>query len=291
MAKGASSLIRGVRPRGAAAAPSRAAHRIAVPRHPASRGGCARHECGLRSSHPRAARGSSPRPPAALDPTSAAVNVAANVVGEISKGLMPKRRRLEYNGTFLLVLINVVVFGVGLLGVDTSPLALQHWRPQWWQFLTCIFCHGSWQHLSSNLFQLYIFGKLVEEEEGALGVWASYLVCGVCGSAASLLFSPRNAASLGASGAVFGLYAVGVLVRLSFNLRKLVEAAIVGQFVYEQVQREVRMQIGRGGRFARAAGAAGGAVQVSHVAHIAGAAAGVVLILALSRLPAVKRQN
>ncbi len=41
--------------------------------------------------------------------------------------------------------------------------------------------------------------------------------------------------SLGASGAVFGLFAVSVLCKLSFNFKKLLEAAILGQFVVKQV--------------------------------------------------------
>ncbi len=92
--------------------------------------------------------------------------------------------------------------------------------------------------------------------------------------------------SMGASGAVFGLFAVSFLVKLSFNPRKLIESAIVGQFVYEQVKNEIKMQAGRFGGKAVAAGAgAVGGSQVSHVAHLAGAAAGVLLILTLSKLP------
>ena len=30
-----------------------------------------------------------------------------------------------------------------------------------WQFLTHAFCHGSYEHLSGNLFNLVVFGKLV----------------------------------------------------------------------------------------------------------------------------------
>ena len=41
--------------------------------------------------------------------------------------------------------------------------------------------------------------------------------------------------SLGASGAVFGLFAVSVLVKISFNLKKLIECGILGQFVIKQL--------------------------------------------------------
>lgn len=84
---------------------------------------------------------------------------------------------------------------------------------------------------------LYVFGRIVEEEEGGLGVWLTYIVCsvgtpllllgslqcfqrqaqltgadtyclGVGGSLASYFTMPHNCMSLGASGAVFGLFAV-----------------------------------------------------------------------------------
>ncbi len=48
-----------------------------------------------------------------------------------------------------------------------------------WQFITAAFAHASWEHLSSNIFMLYVFGRIVEEEEGALGVWLTYIVCSV----------------------------------------------------------------------------------------------------------------
>jgi membrane associated rhomboid family serine protease len=49
---------------------------------------------------------------------------------------------------------------------------------RWFQFVTNTFCHANWSHLSGNIFFLYIFGKLVEEDEGTGGVLLTYLVTG-----------------------------------------------------------------------------------------------------------------
>ena len=76
----------------------------------------------------------------------------------------------------------------------------------------------------------------VEEEEGALGVWATYLLCGLGGCLASYLTAPNTAAmSLGASASVFGLFAVAVLLKFRLSARKLLEALVLGTFVYKQL--------------------------------------------------------
>jgi hypothetical protein len=115
---------------------------------------------------------------------------AALATGEFigaKSGMKPAGRRTrsssssnEGNGVFLLLLINVALFvadqwlHVGFV----KSLYLNHMHPHWWQFVTSIFCHANWAHLSGNIFFLYVFGKIVEEEEGAFGVWFSYLFTG-----------------------------------------------------------------------------------------------------------------
>jgi len=182
----------------------------------------------------------------------------------------------------LLLLLNALLFVADHVLHQRwvgSLLYLHHAAPQWWQFLTCTFCHASWAHLSSNAFFLLVFGKAVEEEEGALGVWASYLATGAGASLASYLLLPATThgaqvVSLGASGAVFGLFAVSVLVRLSWDWRKLLESLVLGSFVVEKVWSEL------GATTTGGVGASG----TNHIAHLAGALCGVLLIAAVSRL-------
>ncbi len=85
------------------------------------------------------------------------------------------------NGVFVLLLINILIFLADkLLHVPlVQSLYLYHSNPQWYQFITCCFCHSSWEHLSTNMFMLLVFGRYVEEEGGVLGLWLTYLICGV----------------------------------------------------------------------------------------------------------------
>lgn len=132
-----------------------------------------------------------------------------------------------------------------------------------------------------NSFSLLVFGRMVEEEEGAFGVWMTYLVCGIGGSLASYLTAAHtNTVSLGASSAVFGLFVVGVLTKLRPSIKRLLEAVILGSFVVKQVLGEVNMVTSSG----KAAMMVGG-VSIGHWAHLGGAIAGVLLVLLLSRLP------
>lgn len=54
----------------------------------------------------------------------------------------------------------------------------------------------------------------MEEEEGGFGLWMTYLITGAGANFVSWLVLPRTVVSVGASGAVFGLFAVSVLVKV-----------------------------------------------------------------------------
>lgn len=97
------------------------------------------------------------------------------------------------------------------------------------------------------------------------------------GSIVSYFMYPSSAITLGASGAVFGLFTVSVLIRLSWNLKKLFEVCILGQFVIAQVLQEVNLQMS-GGTITTTG-------NVGHLAHLGGALVGVVLIILLKQIP------
>ncbi|THG21720.1 hypothetical protein TEA_024102 [Camellia sinensis var. sinensis] len=181
---------------------------------------------------------------------------------ELGKREEKRKPEKRVNGIFWILLLNLGIFAADHLFQVRSikALYLYHNWPAWYQFVTATFCHANWNHLSSNLFFLYIFGKLVEEEEGNFALWLSYILTGAGANLVSWLVLPRNAVSVGASGAVFGLFAISVLV-------KVMEAA--------------QASTGLSGSFR-----GGYALQnVNHIAHLSGALIGVALVWLLSRVP------
>uniref|UniRef100_A0A7N1A2K0 Peptidase S54 rhomboid domain-containing protein n=1 Tax=Kalanchoe fedtschenkoi TaxID=63787 RepID=A0A7N1A2K0_KALFE len=192
-----------------------------------------------------------------------------------------RRSGKRVTSIFWIILLNLGIYVADhVLQVrGIRILYLYHNRPVWYQFVTSTLCHANWNHLSSNLFFLYIFGKLVEEEEGNFGLWFSYILTGVGANIVSWLVLPRNAVSIGASGAVFGLFAISVLVKMSWDWRKILEVLILGQFVIEKVMEAAQASVGLSAQ-------GGYALQsINHIAHLSGALVGVVLVWLMSKVP------
>jgi rhomboid protease GluP len=75
---------------------------------------------------------------------------------------------------------------------------------QWWRLLASTFIHYGIMHLGFNMWCLWSLGNLAERLFGRGRFLAIYLLSGLGGSTASLLWHPV-AVSAGASGAVFGI--------------------------------------------------------------------------------------
>src|SRR5690606_971814 len=72
--------------------------------------------------------------------------------------------------------------------------------------LTTMFLHGSWLHLLSNMWFLWLFGNNVEDSMGHLRFIVFYLLTGLAASGAHVLSSPDSPIpTVGASGAISGV--------------------------------------------------------------------------------------
>jgi len=116
--------------------------------------------------------------------------------------------------TQAIIALTVGVFGYTLLGgpegerlvdllaLDKPALA----QGDLWRLLTPLLVHANLFHIFFNMYALWIAGPLVEGIYGSLRLLAMYLICGIAASVASLIFTPGP--SVGASGAIFGLFGV-----------------------------------------------------------------------------------
>jgi rhomboid protease GluP len=114
------------------------------------------------------------------------------------------------------------VFVSGPVFSDQNLLLLQNVfvdRGQIYRFITATFVHFDLNHVSSNMFALFIFGPLVERILGHRNYLIFYLSAGVFGNMVSYLFLKE--ATAGASGAIFGV--IGLFVILLWTIRKQVD--------------------------------------------------------------------
>lgn len=118
--------------------------------------------------------------------------------------------------TYVLIGINVVVFGLQMLisgltsellyaGIYTSPYG----SAEPWRMLTSAFAHSPTfiGHIAFNMYALYICGRVLEPMLGRSRFLALYLISALGGSVAVLLIANPLVSVVGASGAVFGLFA------------------------------------------------------------------------------------
>ena len=95
----------------------------------------------------------------------------------------------------------------------------------WWQVLSSVFTHEQVLHIGFNMLALFFLGPMLEQVLGRARFLALYLVSGVAGSAAVMLFSDPHTQSLGASGAIFGL--MGALAVVALKVRGQVQTILV----------------------------------------------------------------
>jgi len=127
--------------------------------------------------------------------------------------------------TFVLIAINVVMYvveiaaGTGGLSIPTgNSVTLDYGlfgpfvaEGEWYRLLTSGFLHANLIHIGFNMFLLFMLGRLLEPALGTPRFVLLYFASLLAGSFGALLMDP-NALTVGASGAVFGLFGAGFLI-------------------------------------------------------------------------------
>jgi membrane associated rhomboid family serine protease len=75
---------------------------------------------------------------------------------------------------------------------------------EWWRLLSCCFVHIGGIHLLVNMYSLYVVGPLFEKMWGPWRALIIYLISGLVGSCAAMIFTPGGLVA-GASGALWGV--------------------------------------------------------------------------------------
>ena len=127
--------------------------------------------------------------------------------------------------TYTLIVVNVALFFLETVSptlqselVLRSPAVADG---DLYRLLTSAFMHYGITHLLFNMYALFVVGPPLEAWLGRLRFTALYVLSALGGSVLVYLLSPLNAATAGASGAVFGLFGASFVVgrRLNVDVR------------------------------------------------------------------------
>lgn len=137
--------------------------------------------------------------------------------------------------TYILIAINIVIyiFGVFFTNYDVFLNVFSIHGPsiragQYYRLLTGIFIHSDIFHILFNCYALYILGSQIESFFGKVKFTIIYLFSGLIGALFSMSFG-GNYASVGASGAIFGL--MGSLLYFGYYYRVYLGNVVKSQII------------------------------------------------------------
>ena len=103
---------------------------------------------------------------------------------------------------------------VSLGALVPARVALDH---EYWRLLTSMFLHANLFHILFNMWALWVVGSFLERIMGTLRFVLLYFVAGLSGSVLVLVAGPAYIPTVGASGAIFGVF--GALFAWAFLSR------------------------------------------------------------------------
>lgn len=112
----------------------------------------------------------------------------------------------------LLIFLIMVFFGISILSPTAIELLefggnrrFEVLNGEWWRLFTSMFIHAGFMHIVLNIFGLVLGSIFIEPVFGRIKFLVIYLLSGICASITSIWWH-ENTVSIGASGAIFGVF-------------------------------------------------------------------------------------
>ena len=140
-----------------------------------------------------------------------------------------------------LIGINVVAFLIQIAAGDRTSDIYQYGAMQgnivadgdYWRLFTAAFLHAGILHIAFNMYALYLFGPFVERALGTARFVIAYVTMAVASSVFVYWLTEPQIVTIGASGAVFGLFglALVLLIRTGQDVRGLLVLLAINAFI------------------------------------------------------------
>lgn len=103
----------------------------------------------------------------------------------------------------------------------------------YWELVTSMFTHVGLLHLGFNMIGLFLFGPQIERLLGRSRFVGLYLLSGLTGSAFVYWLTPVGVPTVGASGAIFGLFGAYLIIalRMKANISSLLLLLGINAFI------------------------------------------------------------
>lgn len=136
--------------------------------------------------------------------------------------------------SYVLIAVNLAVFIVAKFAPLEQVYRLALWpalvaNGAFYELVTSTFLHFEILHVLFNMYALYILGPPLERHLGRWRFGVLYALSAIGGSVMVYLFSPINVPTVGASGAIYGLFGATFLAarKLHLDVRWLVALIVI----------------------------------------------------------------
>lgn len=132
-------------------------------------------------------------------------------------------RSVNMTPVWVLIAVNILIFiattfrpaALDVLSVSRVTISSQPWT-----IVSSMFAHANWSHILFNMLALYFYGMYALALVGEARFFIVYFVGGLVGNGLFLLLAGPYASAVGASGAIFALG--GLLVVLAPRLKVMI---------------------------------------------------------------------